>query len=275
MSAIRKQTITVHISPYVGGLAPVTYDYIRRLNEEAKRLRTGVSFIALANRILAHGFIGRALRFANTLGAWQLRRALADGYLAHQPVPRWETPAIEGEQIVLRRGNSQHRAALRKLEKNRSRRRLEKELLLSPEEVVRLKIKVAAGTLYHLVDAIPEWERDSHGIYPGERIILPLRKQRLPGLGLRVYSERTKLLFKNGRYEFVTRQKAASPVLRILITPEIAAFYVWLLERPPSPETQHLLKGWGRLYKANCYWSEKGQRRLFDKGRTLSAPPQP
>src|SRR5207248_1897142 len=109
MSSTRKRTITVHISPYVGGLAPETHDFIRRLNEEARRLRTGVSFIGIGNRILADGIIERALKFANTLGALVLRRAFADGYLAHRPQPRWETPAIEGEEVVLRRGSSGHR----------------------------------------------------------------------------------------------------------------------------------------------------------------------
>jgi hypothetical protein len=88
---------------------------------------------------------------------------------------------------------------------------------------------------------------------------------RLPGLGLRDYAEPTELLFKSGRYEAVWRQKAASTARYILIAFELAAFYLWLLERLPSPETQRTLKRIGRNYKNSCYWSEKEKRSLFDR----------
>ena len=38
----RLRAITAHISPYLNGLAPETYDFVAALNAEAARLRTGV-----------------------------------------------------------------------------------------------------------------------------------------------------------------------------------------------------------------------------------------
>jgi hypothetical protein len=303
MSITRNRTITVHISPYLGGLAPETHDFVRYLNREAKRLRTGVSFIALANRILAHGNLERALKFANTVGGWLLRRGLDDGFLVHRP-QRFMTPwgpitwlpsTIEREEDVLRRGNSGHRWKLRRFEKNHLPFKCDCAICgahfecRSIKEYVERqgicwgcgfenKIKIAAETLYHLVCAIPQWERDREEIYPADfrypRIRLwPKDKEPLPGLGLRDYAEPTKLLDKYRRYFSAWRQKAASPVYDTLITPELAAFYLWLLERLPSPERQQLLKHLGRLYKKSCYSSEKGPRTLFDK-RAASRPPR-
>ena len=104
--------ITGHISPNLNGLAPETHRFVASLNEEAARLGTGVRFTATANRILAIGGWGRAAR-SSTLGGWFLRQAIAAGYL-------------EGEEPVLARGNSLHRGAVRRFEKNRGSDRAER-----------------------------------------------------------------------------------------------------------------------------------------------------
>ena len=113
-----RRTITAHISPYFGGLAPETHDYVRYLNDEARRRKSGVIWIALRNRILVHGDLNRALKSTASLGTLMLRDALSAGYLAHKPQPFWETAAIEGEEPVLRRGNSSYKKELRRLDKN-------------------------------------------------------------------------------------------------------------------------------------------------------------
>ena len=314
MSSTRKRTITVHISPYVGGLAPETHDFIRRLNEEARRLRTGVSFIGLGNRILADGIIERALKFANTLGALVLRRAFADGYLAHRPQPRWETPAIEGEEVVLRRGSSGHRKELRRFEKNNLPFECDCTICggrfecRSIKEYVERqgicwgcgfenKIKIAAETLYHLVCAIPRAERDSEEIYPDDfrKVLIPLplqsnwnwrelerryREGMLPcgvssgallgrdSLGLRDYAEPARLLFKYGRYELATRQKAASPVRHIRIALEPTVDYLALLV---PTATQRALERTGRLYKNSRCLPNKNAVCSINAKRALTA----
>ena len=256
----------------------------------------------MANRILAHGNIERALKFANSLGGWLLHRAFADGYLAHRPQPRWEPPAIEGEEVALRRGNSGHRKKLRRLEKNRgpvAPFKYERGAgLRRPSDNIDLKtlVKVAAGTLYHLIDAIPVAARDALEIYTGDyrtalfpypqrtnwnaRKLERWKRQGISlcgvssraalgrdGLGLRDYAEPARLLF-SGRYKLVTRQKAASAGQYILATPELAA---WLRQQVTPPETQRVLQRIGRLYKNSCYWSEKDPRCLFDECRASSA----
>jgi hypothetical protein len=165
---------------------------------------------------------------------------------------------------VLGRGNSLYRGKLRRFEKNRdivlekilpwageklSRADIKElirwaragEAIFSPGEWVRLKLKIHAGTLYHLIDAIPQAERDAQEIYPGD-----FRKGRIPapphtnwnarklewwralgwnlvGIGekktfdLKDYSQSKELLFKQGRRETVDCQKAVSPVRRILL----------------------------------------------------------
>jgi hypothetical protein len=288
MSIYRQRKITAHISPYLGGLAPETHQFVADLNEEAKRHKTRVRFVATANRIEAIGNLERAAR-SNTLGGWLLRRALTAGYLEYEKRPVWWLDArsrqqldrqtdveIESEKPVLRRGNSQHRRKLRKLEKNRSRRRLSEEQLLSPQEVVALKLRIHAETFYHLIDAIPQWERDRDEIYPADFRYpdAPLwweeYKERLPGLGLRDYSISKKLLFKSGQYERVACQKAASPVWRILITPELTVFYLALWQQLMPPETQWGLERIDRLYRIDHLWPKwlaKESRPLFDRCR--------
>jgi hypothetical protein len=105
----RLREIVAHISPYQSGLAPETRDFVAALNAEAARLRTGVKYIALANRIEARGSIERAAKRTDTLGGWFLSRAIAVGYL-------------DGVEIVLRRGNSYQRKKLRKRNKTRAGR---------------------------------------------------------------------------------------------------------------------------------------------------------
>jgi hypothetical protein len=105
----RLRALTLHISPYPTGLAPETRNVVEYMNAEAKRLRTGVQFTATANRIDAKGAI-EAAAWSNTLGGWFIRRALRDGYL-------------DGEEAVLRRGNSAWRKHLRKNAKTKAGQR--------------------------------------------------------------------------------------------------------------------------------------------------------
>lgn len=97
--------MTVHISPYRDGLAPETRDFIAELNAEAANTNIRVKYLGLANKIEAAGDIQGATN-SNTLGGWLLRRAQNAGY-------------SEGEEVVLRRGNSQRRAHLRKIAKRK------------------------------------------------------------------------------------------------------------------------------------------------------------
>jgi RNA polymerase sigma factor (sigma-70 family) len=102
---IIRGNITVHISPYVNGLAPETHDFIAQLNAEANRLNAGVQFIGLKNRIEVTGDIEGAVTTASLVG-WFLSRAHKRGY-------------FQGEQAVLRRENSRIRKELRKRAKRK------------------------------------------------------------------------------------------------------------------------------------------------------------
>ena len=115
--------LTVHISPYVSGLAPETHELVAVLN--ADRRRTGINFMALANRIEARGPIERAAR-QPTLCGEVLRRAIRAGFQ-------------EGEGVVLRRGNSLHRKTLRKRAKTKEglRQRHQIERLIRNRDRVR------------------------------------------------------------------------------------------------------------------------------------------
>ncbi len=102
----RLRTITIHISPYFGGLAPETRNVVDYINDEAERLHTGVKFRATANKIEATGPIQAAAN-KSTFGGLMLMGAIAAGYL-------------DGEEAVLRRGNSEHRKKLRKRAKTKT-----------------------------------------------------------------------------------------------------------------------------------------------------------
>ncbi len=143
---MRLRAITAHISPYVNGLAPETRDFVEALNQEAKRLGTGVRFIALANRIEAAGKIESAAK-SNTLGGWFLSQALRNGY-------------GEGPEAVLRRGNSVWKKHLRKHEKTKDGQKLkfERERFISNRE--RVKRASEAGDAFFGRDAIIP------GVYP-------------------------------------------------------------------------------------------------------------
>jgi hypothetical protein len=164
------------------------------------------------------------------------------------------------------------------------------------------KVSLAAGTLYHLIEAIPVWERDRHEIYPGDyrRASIP-RPQRtnwaagtlerwfregwphygLPSaispLGIRDYAEPTKLRTRYGRYEHAYRQKAASAGWHVVFLPAARRTDIvpvndalWLSELLPSPQKQQLLKRVGRLYKNSCWFPQLGPRRPFDKYQSAS-----
>src|SRR5262245_681155 len=88
---IARRNITVHISPYENGMAPETYDFVAELNAEAERLKIGVSFFGLKNRIEVTGDIQDAAGSPSLVG-WFFSRAQKVGF-------------FEGEYGVLRRGN--------------------------------------------------------------------------------------------------------------------------------------------------------------------------
>jgi RNA polymerase sigma factor (sigma-70 family) len=102
---IARGNITVHISPYANGMAPETHDFIAELNAEAERLNAGVQFLGLANRIEVTGDVEGAASSATLVG-WFLSRAQKVGF-------------FEGEEGVLRRGNSKVRKEIRKRAKRK------------------------------------------------------------------------------------------------------------------------------------------------------------
>jgi hypothetical protein len=151
----RLRAITAHISPYLNGLAPETYDFVAALNAEASRLGTGIRYIATANRIEAVGEIERAAASKATLGGWFLRQGLAVGY-------------ADGEGTVLRRGNSEHRKKLRKRDKTPAGRAFNDEVKALMDR--RLKLRHAIenadallGRGGYIPGHWPKWWR--HGFY--------------------------------------------------------------------------------------------------------------
>jgi hypothetical protein len=167
---------------------------------------------------------------------------------------------------------------------------------------LKSKVGIAARTLYHLIDSIPVSSRDDLEIYPDDYrealIPQPLqsnwnwRKLKLwhrqgmllcgvsgrallgrDTLGLRDYTEPTKLLTRFDRYEFAWRQKAASPVRHILDMPGPTEWShgcdvrlsLYALGSLKTPEEQRLLERIGRFYKNSCWFPQLGPRRLFDK----------
>jgi hypothetical protein len=204
------------------------------------------------------------------------------------------TPIVDH---YLWRINSIHRFTLRQIEKNRFPKKCEcvvcgefflcanideylrRQYYLGPDKNGNIrhfcwacdlthKVRVAAGTLYNLVCAIPVAERDRQEIYPAEFRYPPWfpdwlpEKMRLPGLGLRDYAEPSK---------FGIRQQAASPVRNVLTLlvglPAIDTRWALYL---CAPATQQVLKRIGRLYKNSCWWSKKGPHRLFDRAEVSS-----
>jgi hypothetical protein len=137
---IRLRAITAHISPYINGLAPETREFVVALNQEAKRLGTGVRFTALANRIEVAGKIEAAAR-SSTLCGWFIRRALNDGY-------------ADGEEIVLRRGNSYWKKHLRKRDKTKLGRQLRAEQDRAIAKRQRARRIVESGDVLFGRDAI-------------------------------------------------------------------------------------------------------------------------
>ena len=280
-----RRTITAHISPYFGGLAPETHDYVRYLNDEARRRKSGVIWIALRNRILVHGDLNRALKSTASLGTLMLRDALSAGYLAHKPQPFWETAAIEGEEPVLRRGNSSYKKELRRLDKNRGRAKFKYERpgkihgLERPSDSLRIDDRApglgelytfAVGDLYRLVAAIPRPERDRNRIYPADFIAPyvagyepPRDRHRWgPGFefGIRDYAEHRPEL--RGY-----RQKAASIVRQVETA--LAAPYLERVAFMAAYESS--LRRSERLYRSEPgrmgHWPSKPEKTVFDKIR--------
>ena len=100
------ERMTVHISPYENGLALETHDLIAELNAEAAEKKIKVNYVGLANKIEIAGDIQGAAD-SDTLGGWLVRHAHEVGY-------------FDGEEGVLRKGNSQWRKHLRKNAKRKS-----------------------------------------------------------------------------------------------------------------------------------------------------------
>jgi hypothetical protein len=237
----------------------------------------------------------------------------------------------------LRRRNSIYRFNIRQIEKNRFPAKcscivcggsflcrgieeyIQRQYYLGPDKKgsnishvcrgcgLKNKLKIAVGTLYQLINAIPHAERDWQEIFPADfrYALIPLPQQTSFGwrtfeqwrsdgvllcgmsaksatgqdsLRLRDYSEATRLLTKYSKYEFAYRQKAASPVRDILtITSDLVdlpatesrlSLYLW--GRLTPPETQQVLKRIGRLYKNSCWWPKREKRRLFDNTQASS-----
>jgi hypothetical protein len=201
------------------------------------------------------------------------------------------TPIVDH---YLWRINSIHRFTLRQIEKNRFPKKCEcvvcgegflcrnideylrRQYYLGPDKKGNIrhvcwacdlthKVRVAAGTLYNLVCAVPVSERDRQEIYPAE-FRHPLwfpdslpEKMRLPGLGLRDYAEPSK---------FGIRQQAASSVRNVLshLTGLPVIHTRWALYLC-APKTQQVLKRIGRLYKNSC-WFPKITGVRFDQRRS-------
>ena len=159
---------------------------------------------------------------------------------------------------------------------------------------LRNKVKTAAGNLFQLISAIPQAERDRLEIYPADfrTALIPLPQQSNWGwrtfeewrregvilcgisaksatgqdtLGLRDYSEGTRLLNKFGKYEFAYRQKGG-PVW----TGRDSHVALWLFGQLTTPKQQRTLQRTGRIYKNSSWWSKKDKPRLFDKCQALS-----
>jgi hypothetical protein len=285
--------LLVHLSP--NDIAPETYDFVARLNRQSDAY-----FIAQHGWILAFGNIKGLLR-SDTLAGWMSRRAV-------KAFPVWY---LDGTPL-LQQLNRYLKSQLRRHQKNRPwrrygyQRRSGKERLSDKESLAAISKRVAS-LLHYAVELVPIAERDRLEIYPADfsKALIPLSQRTnwqadrlerwrrqgmllcgvssravlgLDGLHLRDYAEPAKLLSKFGRYELVTRQKAASPVRDVLtITSDLVdlpaierrlALYLW--ERLTPPQTQRILnrsvRAEGRrLYKNSCWWSKKGPRRLFDK----------
>jgi hypothetical protein len=214
------------------------------------------------------------------------------------------TPIVDP---YLRRRNAIHRFNLRQIEKNRFPVKcgcvvcgegflcgniedyLKRQYYLGPDKAGNIrhvcwgcdlthKVRVAAGTLYNLVCAIPVAERDGNEIYPNEIPVRPEEKTRQPGCGLSDYAGPARLLTKFGRHELVIRQNAGSPVRNILtITSDLVdlpaierrlALYLW--GRLTPPEAQQTLKRIGRLYRNSCWLPRLEKHCLFDKAEASS-----
>jgi hypothetical protein len=154
----RLRTITAHISPYSGGLAHETRDFVAVLNAEAAKHETGMEYTALANRIEARGPVGREALSRTTLGGWFLHRALAVGFVDGK----------DGERVVLKRGNSYVRKKIRKWDKTRAGRDTAEEIQRVLDRRLELRESVEAterrlGRAGHIPGHWPrEWR---HGFY--------------------------------------------------------------------------------------------------------------
>ena len=143
-----------HISSYAGGLAPETRVFVNALNAESVRGRIGVKYTATANKIEASGPIETASK-QSTLGGWFLRGAIRAGYL-------------DGEETVLKRGNSEHRKELRKRAKTKDglREKAERDKAIRDRKKTR-HIAEAGDAFIGPSSVVPgSWPKAwLHGIY--------------------------------------------------------------------------------------------------------------
>jgi len=160
---VRLRTITAHISPYRGGLAPETRTFVEFLNTEAAEDGVDIKFTALANRITATGDIPGATKSDN-LGGWFLRRSIDNGYL-------------EGEDPVLQRGNRHWRKHLRRRDKTKAGMAEAAQVrgaVSQRAEFIR-EVTARSRRLYELVTAVPKAELSRLGIDPQDFLRPPIQ----------------------------------------------------------------------------------------------------
>jgi hypothetical protein len=164
----RMRSITGHISPYTNGLAPETRDFVAALNAEAERNGIGVKFVATANRIEATGDIEDAASDPTTMIGWFLGRAIESGYL-------------EGNEHVLRKGNSQHRKYLRKYAKTKAGMAEAAKAKAEEERQAAFlrNVAVAHGKFYKMLQDLPKAERDRLELDPEEHRVtrVPIKQR--------------------------------------------------------------------------------------------------
>lgn len=224
--------LLIHLSP--NDIAPETYDFVHRLNRQPDAY-----FIAQHGWILAFGNIKALLR-SNTVAGWTARRSA---------FPVWyldDTP-------LLKQLNRYLRSQLRWQQRNRPnlwrysyRRRRGKKRLSDREQFAAIVKRVVA-----LLQSVVENPADI-------TTTAWFRQQavsRMPGLGLRDFTEQVKLSF-GGAKEWVFRQYAREPAHSVSPVGYLS---------PPLVDTdqQERLERIGRLYKYDCYHPKIGTAPRF------------
>lgn len=126
---------------------------------------TGAKYTALANKIEASGDVERAASMTTTMGGWFLRRGIDAGYL-------------DGEELVLRRGNTQWLRRHAKTKAGISESANVRADVGGRAEHIR-RVASANKRLYEMIKRVPKAELSQLGIDPEDfnraRLQLPLR----------------------------------------------------------------------------------------------------